>query len=136
MNQIEEGLKPELDFAKLARSAGSQSVIPVVVQDAESREVLILAFVNEAALARTFETRIVTFWSTTRNELWIKGETSGNRLHLVEARVNCEQNSLLFLVRVEGSGACHTRKSDGKYRASCFYRTYDGTTLAHRPGTN
>ncbi|MCE9600160.1 MAG: phosphoribosyl-AMP cyclohydrolase [Spirochaetia bacterium] len=134
MQQIEEGLTPALDFEKLARSVGSTQVIPVVVQDAESKEVLILAFVNQIALAKTFETRIVTFWSTTRNELWVKGDTSGNRLHLIEARVNCEQNSLLFLVRLEGSGACHTRKSNGDYRKSCFYRTFDGKNLMHISG--
>ncbi|MDP2736519.1 MAG: phosphoribosyl-AMP cyclohydrolase [bacterium] len=65
---------------------------------------------------------MAAFWSTSRNELWIKGLTSGSTLKLIEVRVNCDQNSLLFLVEsVNGAGACHTKDGNG-YRAGCYYR--------------
>ena len=122
-NKLEEGSDCTLDFAKLAKVAGTgEPVLPVVVQDYDTREVLILAYANEAALQHTLENGVATFWSTSRNELWIKGATSGDTLELVEVRVNCDQNSLLYMVRPLGQGACHTRGSDGKYRPSCYYR--------------
>merc|ERR1711879_88323 len=63
-----------------------------------------------------------TLWSTSRKELWIKGKTSGDYLDLVEVRCNCEQNSLLYLVRPRRTGACHTKDSKGRTRRSCYYR--------------
>jgi phosphoribosyl-AMP cyclohydrolase len=71
--------------------------------------VILVAYVNEQALRHSIETRTATFWSTSRNELWIKGATSGETFDLIEVRVNCEQNSLLFLVRPRRGGICHTR---------------------------
>jgi len=94
----------------------------VAVQDADSKEVLLVAYANEAALAYTLEHGVAAFWSTSREELWIKGATSGDTLALVEVRVNCEQNSLLYLVRPLGQGACHTKGAGGKSRPSCYYR--------------
>ena len=109
MKELEEGQRLQLDFKKLASVAATESdVVPVVVQDADSKEVLIVAYVNELALSKAFEERKAVFWSTSRNELWIKGLTSGDYLELVEVRVNCEQNSLLYLVRPAGQGSCHT----------------------------
>ena len=73
-------------------------------------------------------------WSTSRRKLWIKGETSGDVLDLVEIRVNCEQNSLLYLVKPRRTGACHTRGPDGRTRRSCFYRALEGDAwLVKRP---
>jgi len=121
--QLEEGGKLFLDFEKLKRVARSQeSVLPVVVQDADSGQVLLLAYANRAALKHTLDHQVSTFWSTSRDELWIKGVTSGDTLQLVEVRVNCEQNSLLYLVRPLGEGACHTKGANGKSRRSCYYR--------------
>jgi phosphoribosyl-AMP cyclohydrolase len=97
-------------------------VVPVVVQDADSKEVLIVAYANEQALQRTLAHGIAIFWSTSRNELWIKGAISGDTLAVVEVRVNCEQNSLLYLVRPQGEGACHTKDAAGRSRPSCYYR--------------
>ena len=97
-------------------------MIPVAVQDTESGEVLLIGYANRTALDYTLENRVAAFWSTSRNELWIKGATSGDFLEIVEVRVNCEQNSLLYLVRPKGQGACHTKKKDGKSRLSCYYR--------------
>jgi phosphoribosyl-AMP cyclohydrolase len=84
--------------------------------------VLLVAFANETALYYTLEHNVAAFWSTSRDELWVKGATSGDTLEVVEVRVNCEQNSLLYLVRPVGEGACHTRGADGRSRRSCYYR--------------
>ncbi|MBN1654745.1 MAG: phosphoribosyl-AMP cyclohydrolase [Deltaproteobacteria bacterium] len=119
----EEGTQLQLDFSKLRKIASSQQeVIPVVVQDADSMEVLIVAYVNQIALETAMREKKATFWSTSRNELWIKGKTSGDLLQLVEIRVNCEQNSLVYRVRRVGEGACHTVDSQGRKRGSCYYR--------------
>ena len=121
--QLEEGCGVLLDFDKLSKVAQTgASVLPVVVQDADSGEVLILAYANRLALQHTVDTGTATFWSTSRDELWVKGATSGDTLPVVEIRVNCEQNSLLYLVRPLGEGACHTKDSRGKARRSCYYR--------------
>ena len=122
-NQLEEGIREALDFSKLRKVAGiEEDVLPAVVQDATTKEVLIVAYVNRQALAETLKTGIATFWSTSRNELWVKGATSGNALRVDEVRVNCEQNSVVFLVTPQGGGACHTKDSDGRYRTGCYYR--------------
>jgi phosphoribosyl-AMP cyclohydrolase len=132
--RLEEGGELLLDFAKLQKVAGTREpVLPVVVQDAGSREVLILAYANQAALQHSLEHGVATFWSTSRNELWIKGATSGDILALEEVRVNCEQNSLLYLVRPQGQGACHTREADGRARSSCYYRRIVEGRLAFVP---
>ena len=122
-NQLEEGIREALDFSKLRKVAGiEEDVLPAVVQDATTKEVLIVAYVNRQALKETLKTGIATFWSTSRNELWVKGATSGNALRVDEVRVNCEQNSVVFLVTPRGGGACHTKDSDGRYRTGCYYR--------------
>jgi phosphoribosyl-AMP cyclohydrolase len=121
--QLEEGSDLLLDFEKLSIVAQcGEAVVPVTVQDADSKEVLFVAYANETALKYTLEHGVAAFWSTSRNELWVKGATSGDTLQLVEARVNCEQNSLLYLVRPLGEGACHTKGADGASRCSCYYR--------------
>eukprot|EP01062_Namystynia_karyoxenos_P078469 TRINITY_DN8075_c0_g1_i3.p2 TRINITY_DN8075_c0_g1~~TRINITY_DN8075_c0_g1_i3.p2 ORF type:complete len:175 (+),score=43.96 TRINITY_DN8075_c0_g1_i3:73-525(+) len=98
--EVEEGRTLALDFSKLSQIArGGSQVIPVCVQHADTKEVLVVAYANEEAVRHTLSTGIVTFWSTSRNELWVKGATSGDTLDFVEARVNCDQNSLLVLAR-------------------------------------
>ncbi len=127
--ELEEGLALSLDFGKLRKIAsGTADVIPAVAQDAQTGEVLILGYVNELALQTALREKKATFWSTSRNELWIKGLTSGDFLELLEVRVNCEQNSILYKVRPAGQGACHT-KENGKARSGCYYRRLraDGT---------
>jgi phosphoribosyl-AMP cyclohydrolase len=96
-------------------------VIPVAVQHADTGQVVLVAYVNERALKESIRTRIATFWSTSRNELWIKGKGSGNTFDLVEVYVNCEQNSLVYKVRPQASGICHTHNQRGEAR-DCFYR--------------
>ena len=123
MKELEEGSALRLDFSKLRKVAkGASPVLPVVVQDADSREVLVVAYANREALEHSLKTGTATFWSTSRNELWIKGATSGDTLKLVDVRVNCEQNSLLYLVRLMGGGVCHTKDAEGKTRPTCYYR--------------
>ena len=124
MNPLEEGNELRLDFTKLQKVAKTGlPVLPVVVQDADTREVLVVAYANQQALDHTLKTGIATFWSTSRNELWIKGATSGDTLKIDEVRVNCEQNSLLYLVRRVGGGVCHTKDAAGKTRKTCYYRS-------------
>lgn len=129
-NSLEEGTELSLDFQKINKIAEcGEAVVPVAVQDAETREVLILAYVNQHALDYTMNHGVAAFWSTSRNELWVKGATSGDTLDLVEIRVNCEQNSLLYLVHPRGKGACHTRDEYGMPRRSCYYRRVEGRKL-------
>jgi len=129
--RLEEGHELLLDFEKLGKVAQcGEDVVPVAVQDAETKEVLIIAYVNDQALQYTLEHGVAAFWSTSRNTLWVKGATSGDTLEMVEVRVNCEQNSLVYLVRPLGEGACHTKGADGKARASCYYRRIKDDGLA------
>jgi phosphoribosyl-AMP cyclohydrolase len=131
MKDLEEGSTLQLDFTKLGKVAATgHDLLPVVVQDANTKDVLIVAYANEQALNHTLETRIATFWSSSRNELWIKGMTSGDTLDLVEVRVNCEQNSLLYLVRPAKGGACHTKDATGATRRTCYYRTLKDGSLS------
>lgn len=128
--QLEEGALLSLDFTKLRKiAAGKEDVLPVVAQDAATGEVLIVGYANALALETALRERKAVFWSTSRNELWIKGLTSGDFLELLEVRVNCEQNSILYKVRPAGQGACHTKGADGRARQGCYYRKLkaDGT---------
>jgi phosphoribosyl-AMP cyclohydrolase len=122
MNEIEEGTELRIDFRKLAKAAAAcPDIVPVAVQNADSGEVILVAYANERALRAALETRRAVFWSTSRNELWEKGKTSGETFDLVEVRVNCEQNSLLYRVRPRRGGICHTKNRDGEPR-NCYYR--------------
>eukprot|EP00667_Euglena_gracilis_P026507 EG_transcript_31973 len=123
MKPLEDGVEVMLDYGKLRKVANcGVDVIPVVAQNAETKDILVVAYANEEALRHTLQTRIATFWSTSRNELWVKGATSGDYLDLVDVRVNCEQNSLLYLVRPKQKGACHTKDAEGQTRETCYYR--------------
>jgi phosphoribosyl-AMP cyclohydrolase len=127
-NDLEDGTQLQLDWTKLDRVAGSH-VLPCAVQNADTQEVILISYVNEEALRRSLETRSAVFWSTSRNELWEKGATSGETFELVEVRVNCEQNSLLFMVRPRRGGICHTRNRAGEPR-DCFYRRLDPASMS------
>ena len=101
----------QIDFAKM------DGLVPGIVQDARTREVLMVGFLNDESYRKTLETGFVTFWSRTRQKLWTKGETSGNRLRIVDAATDCDQDTLLFRVHVEGDGlVCH------EGTVSCFTR--------------
>ena len=89
-------------------------LIPCVAQSAETGEVLMMAWMNRAAVEKTLGTRRVTYWSRSRQSFWIKGESSGHTQELVDLRIDCDRDCLLALIRQEGA-ACHT------YRRTCFY---------------
>lgn len=92
----------EFDFNKMG------GLVPAVVQDAVNGEVLMLGFMNQQALDQTLRGGYVTFYSRTRSQLWTKGETSGNRLRVISAHTDCDRDTLLFRVEVEGEGVvCH-----------------------------
>jgi phosphoribosyl-AMP cyclohydrolase len=95
-------MNAELDFEKMS------GLLPVVVQDCAGGEVLMVGFMNRQAFERTLEEGYVTFFSRTRNQLWTKGESSGNRLRVVSAFTDCDRDTLLLRVEVEGAGVvCH-----------------------------
>ena len=92
-----------VDFSKL------DGLVPAVIQDNDSGEVLMVGFMNDAALARTRETGFATFFSRSRQKLWMKGETSGNKLEVVDLLVDCDDDTVLLKVRRLGDGnVCHT----------------------------
>jgi phosphoribosyl-AMP cyclohydrolase len=122
MKELEEGTTLTIDWSKTAAAARqSPDVVPVAVQNVDTHEVILVAYANERALRHSVETRNATFWSTSRGELWEKGATSGETFELLEVRVNCEQNSLLYLVRPRRGGICHTKNRAGAPR-NCYYR--------------
>lgn len=95
-------MNAEFDFEKMG------GLLPAVVQDSTDEEVLMVGFMNREALERTLEAGYVTFYSRTRQKLWMKGESSGNRLRVVSALTDCDRDTLLFRVEVEGAGVvCH-----------------------------
>jgi phosphoribosyl-AMP cyclohydrolase len=125
MDPKEEGTSLQLDFSKLARSTQTcPDIIPVAVQNIDSGEVILVAYTNRAALEAAVKSRTAVFWSTSRNELWEKGKTSGEVFDLIEVYVNCEQNSLLYKVRPRRGGICHTKNRQGEAR-NCYYRRLD-----------
>lgn len=127
--ELEEGSRLMLDFAKIAKIAKTCSdAIPVAVQNADTKEVILVAYTNELAMKKAFAERMLVLWSTSRNVLWEKGKTSGETFDLLEARVNCEQNSLLYIVRPRRGGICHTKNQKGEPR-NCYYRRIDMDTL-------
>ncbi len=103
-----------MPFDPASLTYDAAGLIPAIAQDAATGEVLMLAWMNAAAVARTLETGRVTYWSRSRQAFWVKGETSGHVQRLVELRVDCDRDCLLALVDQEGP-ACHTN------RRSCFY---------------
>jgi phosphoribosyl-AMP cyclohydrolase len=112
------GAEAEIDeTARFAPRFDAQGLIPVIVTAAGSGEVLMFAWMNEEALARTIETGEAHYWSRSRAKLWRKGEESGNGQRVVEMRVDCDQDAILMKVEMTGAdAACHTG------RRSCFYR--------------
>ena len=100
-----------MDYSKL------NGLIPAVIQDAETSEVLMVGFMNDEALAKTRDSGFATFFSRTRNKLWMKGETSGNRLAVTDILVDCDDDTVLVKVKRLGDGnVCHTGER------TCFFR--------------
>ncbi len=129
MSSLEETADLKLDFGKVASIAEKcNDVIPVAVQNADTKELILVAYTNEKAMKASFEAKSLVLWSTSRNELWEKGKTSGETFDLIDAFVNCEQNSLLYIVRPRRGGICHTKNSEGAPR-DCYYRKVDFETM-------
>src|ERR1700746_2674898 len=117
-------MKLQIDFHKM------QGLVPAIVQDADTDEILMLGFMNQEAFERTLNIGYVTFFSRTRNELWTKGESSGNRLKVISISTDCDRDTFLVRVSVEGAGVvCHLGTR------SCFTATVpvSGTAIEAEP---
>lgn len=108
----------QIDFNKM------DGLVPAIVQDGESGEVLMVAFMNAEAWQATVESGYATFYSRSRGKLWLKGESSGHRLRVLNALTDCDADAIVLKVQMEGPGVCH----EG-YR-SCFFRSFDGSDWA------
>lgn len=106
----------DMDFEK------GNGLVPCITQDADTGQVLMLAYMNEESLRKTMETGLAVYWSRSRCELWTKGETSGHYQHVVQILADCDADTILLKVRPDGP-ACHTG------RTSCFYRTIEGEEI-------
>jgi phosphoribosyl-AMP cyclohydrolase len=102
----------EIDFEKL------NGLVPAVIQDSKTRQVLMLGFMNDQALKMTRETGCVVFFSRSRNRIWLKGESSGHKLNVVSISTDCDRDTLLILVEPIGPGVCHEGYE------SCFFNTW------------
>lgn len=97
-------------------------LVPVIVQDAHSHQVLMLAYMNAESFEKTIQTRLATYYSRSRQQLWLKGETSGHYQHVKDILIDCDEDTILLLVEQDGA-TCHT----GHY--SCFYRNIEGDNI-------
>lgn len=120
--KIEEGTATQLQFDK------SGGLLPVIVQDHETNQILMLGYTNPEAYNYSVKHKRAAFWSRSRNSFWVKGETSGNTLHIKEVLVDCDQDALIYKVSLDGEGACHTKNKNGEFRRSCFYRSLNSET--------
>ena len=118
LEPLEDGQRIELDELIQQLPFNEQGLLPVITQDATSKEVLMMAWMNKESLLQTIETKRITYWSRSRQQFWIKGETSGHTQTLVSMRFDCDGDAILCLVDQVG-GACHTG------RANCFYLKLD-----------
>jgi len=119
-------LEETTDFAPQYEKRGG--VLPVVVQDSSTKDVLMVGYVNQEAVEKSLKIGLATFWSTSRKELWTKGLTSGNTMKMDNLRMDCDQDAIVYLVTPKG-GACHSIQEDGTARSTCFYRRLVGGRL-------
>jgi phosphoribosyl-AMP cyclohydrolase len=105
---------------------GSDGLVPAIVRDAEDGEVLMLAYMNRDTLVETLTSGLMTYWSRSRGEVWVKGATSGHYQHVVRVHLDCDADALLFDVRQDGGSACHTG------RRSCFFEDVPFTLPSER----
>lgn len=115
-NELEETEKLQLQFEKRG------GLLPVAVQESHTGQVLMLASVNQEAFDISLKTLKATFWSTSKNEIWTKGLTSGNTLMIDEILIDCDQDAIIYKVTLEKGGVCHTYNAQGQNRKACFYR--------------
>ncbi len=117
--KLEEGIEFKPQFDK------RDGLLPVAVQETNSKQLLMLASINAEALRQTMKTGLATFWSTSGSKLWVKGETSGDFLTVDNILVDCDQDAFVYQVTLQGDGVCHTHNKHGKHRKACFYRNVD-----------
>ena len=115
-DELEEPEKLQLQFEKRG------GLLPVAVQESTTGRVLMLASVNQEAFDISMKTLKATFWSTSKNEIWTKGLTSGNTLLIDEILIDCDQDAIIYKVTLEKGGVCHTYNAQGQNRKACFYR--------------
>lgn len=101
----------------------ADGLVTAIAQDHQTGDVLMLAYMNEDTLRRTIETGVMTYWSRSRQEVWVKGQSSGHTQHVREARIDCDGDAVLFRVEQRGGAACHTG------HRSCFYRKFEDGRL-------
>ena len=118
--------KAQDETDELRPKFNADGLIAAIAQDAETGQVLMLAWMNADALKTTLSTKKATYWSRSRAELWVKGASSGNTQTLISAQIDCDQDAILLKVKQSG-GACHTG------RTSCFYREISGKQLLKKP---
>lgn len=116
---LEESTELNLQFKKRG------GLLPVIVQDTDTERILMLGYANEEAFEKTINSKLATFWSTSRNELWTKGKTSGDYMNVQEILIDCDQDAVVYRVKLAGDGVCHTKDESGQTRTACFYRTLD-----------
>lgn len=127
MGMIEETDKLMLDWNKINGISKENHVIPVAVQNIDTKEVILIAYTNEEALKESIRLKKAVFWSTSRNKLWFKGAESGNTFTINRIFVNCEQNSLVYQVTPDKGNICHT--SYNGVANNCYYRELDMDTM-------
>jgi phosphoribosyl-AMP cyclohydrolase len=116
-NILEEGTQLDLQFEK------RNGLLPVAVQETVTGQILMIASVNKEAFDYSIKHKVAAFYSTSRKALWVKGETSGNRLLLDNILIDCDQDAIVYQVSLEKGGVCHTFNTHGKNRKACFYRS-------------
>ncbi|WP_396186849.1 phosphoribosyl-AMP cyclohydrolase [Flavobacterium sp.] len=117
--ELEETINLQLQFEKRG------GFLPVAVQESSTGQLLMLASVNHEAFEISLKTLKATFWSTSKNEIWTKGLTSGNTLMIDEILIDCDQDAIIYKVTLEKGGVCHTYNAQGHNRKACFYRKLD-----------
>ena len=118
-SNIEESTTLNLQFEKRG------GLLPCIAQDEQSGKILMIGSINKEAWDKTVEIGYATFWSTSRNELWTKGLSSGDLLKIEDILIDCDQDAVIYKVTKEGAGACHTKSQKGIARESCFYRSFN-----------
>jgi len=122
MNTITTLAELEETSALIPQFHKKGGLLPVVVQEFATGQILMVAWVNQDAFNYTIENKVAAFFSTSRNSLWIKGESSGNYLIIKEVLIDCDQDSVIYKVTLTKGGVCHTLNQYKQNRHSCFYR--------------
>ena len=119
LEELEESTRLAPQFNK------RNGLLPVAVQESSTGQILMLASINQEAFEYSVRHKIAAFYSTSRKRIWIKGETSGNKLLIDEVLIDCDQDAVIYKVTLQKGGVCHTYNQSGQNRKACFYRTLD-----------